>query len=292
MGDLVYLAHHGVKGQKHGERKYQNKDGSLTPLGRIHYGVGAAKEAVRKKVAPTNAELNVQIRKQKSKNLNKEKKRQLKLLKKGIDVDAQSKLDRGNSKGPHKKFSEMSDKEIDERIGRLKKEATLAELEATKNLTPGKKMIYDVLKESGKRAASKVLEEAFTKAGKEFLGLTEDKKEEPKSAKQLVEELKAQEELDNWYKKHGSGSSSNSSSSGSSSSNVKSGVRDAAKKAGSTVGKVAKKVGKAAAYSAKKSATDAKNVVGAYVSEKQKKKSKSKVKSSSPSNSTALAIRR
>ena len=35
-----YLAHHGVKGQKWGERKYQNADGSLTPEGRIHYGVG------------------------------------------------------------------------------------------------------------------------------------------------------------------------------------------------------------------------------------------------------------
>lgn len=37
--------HFGIKGQKHGERRYQNEDGSLTPLGRIHYGVGAAREA-------------------------------------------------------------------------------------------------------------------------------------------------------------------------------------------------------------------------------------------------------
>ena len=34
------LYHHGVKGQKHGERQYQYEDGSLTPLGREHYGVG------------------------------------------------------------------------------------------------------------------------------------------------------------------------------------------------------------------------------------------------------------
>lgn len=31
------LYHHGIKGQKHGIRLYQNKDGSLTPLGRIRY---------------------------------------------------------------------------------------------------------------------------------------------------------------------------------------------------------------------------------------------------------------
>ena len=33
-----FLAHHGVKGQKWGKRRYQNLDGSLTPEGRIHYG--------------------------------------------------------------------------------------------------------------------------------------------------------------------------------------------------------------------------------------------------------------
>lgn len=34
------LYHHGVKGQKHGHRRWQNPDGSLTPAGREHYGVG------------------------------------------------------------------------------------------------------------------------------------------------------------------------------------------------------------------------------------------------------------
>jgi len=37
-----YLMHHGVKGQKWGNRQYQYEDGSLTPLGRVHYGYGEA----------------------------------------------------------------------------------------------------------------------------------------------------------------------------------------------------------------------------------------------------------
>ena len=33
MNDYV-LMHHGIKGQRWGIRRYQNKDGSLTPAGR------------------------------------------------------------------------------------------------------------------------------------------------------------------------------------------------------------------------------------------------------------------
>lgn len=41
-----YLMHHGVKGQKWGRRQYQNEDGSLTELGRQHYGYGTGKKAL------------------------------------------------------------------------------------------------------------------------------------------------------------------------------------------------------------------------------------------------------
>ena len=38
--DEAYLMHYRTEGSKNGIRLYQNKDGSLTPLGRIHYGIG------------------------------------------------------------------------------------------------------------------------------------------------------------------------------------------------------------------------------------------------------------
>ena len=46
METYYEIYHHGTKGQKHGVRLYQNKDGSLTPLGRIRY---ARQQKVRRK---------------------------------------------------------------------------------------------------------------------------------------------------------------------------------------------------------------------------------------------------
>ena len=42
-----YLIHYGVKGQKWGERRYRNEDGSLTAEGREHYGIGKMTDTKR-----------------------------------------------------------------------------------------------------------------------------------------------------------------------------------------------------------------------------------------------------
>lgn len=40
----LYLAHHGIKGQKWGHRRFQNEDGSLTPAGEKRYAIDSAKQ--------------------------------------------------------------------------------------------------------------------------------------------------------------------------------------------------------------------------------------------------------
>ena len=48
-----YLMHYGIKGQKWGVRRYQNPDGSLTALGREHYGIIGERAVARIQDATT-----------------------------------------------------------------------------------------------------------------------------------------------------------------------------------------------------------------------------------------------
>lgn len=83
----TYLQHHGTKGQKWGRRRYQNLDGSLTPLGRLRYGVGKAYES-SKAVAKYNL-----------KNLGKK-----------------SKLSRSERKAEKDKIREEAKSKVDEKV--------------------------------------------------------------------------------------------------------------------------------------------------------------------------------
>ena len=58
-----YLVHHGIKGQRWGDRKYQNLDGSLTPEGRVRYGQGPGRSgnvsvALNKKIGGNQVTVN------------------------------------------------------------------------------------------------------------------------------------------------------------------------------------------------------------------------------------------
>lgn len=54
-----YLAHHGIRGQKWGVRRYQNEDGSLTSAGKSRYSTDSAKKATKSlnRIEKENAKL-------------------------------------------------------------------------------------------------------------------------------------------------------------------------------------------------------------------------------------------
>ena len=100
------LKHHGIKGQKWGVRRYQNADGSLTPLGKKKYGT---KENFERQMAAKN------FRKQ-SKKLSKMEKNK-----------------------PKKTVKDMTDDELRNRINRLSMERQYLDLKKQiSSLTPQK----------------------------------------------------------------------------------------------------------------------------------------------------------
>lgn len=82
-----FIEHYGVKGQRRGVRRYQNDDGSLTSLGRQHYGIGTwlkkrfspAEKGYR--MAKKQKEIDAKIKYQQSVNQLKELKNQEKYQK-------------------------------------------------------------------------------------------------------------------------------------------------------------------------------------------------------------------
>lgn len=59
------LTHWGVKGMKWGTRQYQYKDGSLTPEGREHYGVGDAREKQKLKMEAERQKADLEYKRNK-----------------------------------------------------------------------------------------------------------------------------------------------------------------------------------------------------------------------------------
>ena len=172
---MDYLAHYGIKDMKWYHRRYQNSDGSLTPLGRIHYGVGKARSAYKdakegyREHKKKKIESKIEDKKAKS-----EYKSEMKALKK--DLSDAGKTDE-KKKSEHvsiSKIHSMDDKELQNRINRLRNEATLADLEASKNLSPTMRAAKEKIIKAGSDALYDVVKSKAMQVGKDFLGL--DKK--------------------------------------------------------------------------------------------------------------------
>lgn len=139
-----FLCHHGVKDQKWGTRRYQNKDGSLTPLGRIHWGIGPERKAAIKKKftlakdnvkklalkAKTKHEENLKLRKEKQEQSIANKK--AKLISKGDPAEI------------HKNRALFSDAELDQAMNRIKK------LQELKSMDPKQKEAVQKLEQTQK----------------------------------------------------------------------------------------------------------------------------------------------
>lgn len=145
LGPNGELYHSGIKGMKWGIRRYQNKDGSLTPAGKKRYNKEVERLKEREKAL---------------KGQERAKARQSKLDAKKAELDAREKALKGknenakqkNSDTPKKKsLSEMTDDELRSETARMRTEAdylnTQKQLAAMnpKQVSKGEKFVKGVV---------------------------------------------------------------------------------------------------------------------------------------------------
>lgn len=167
MENITYsdeLQHWGIKNQKWGKRRFQNKDGSLTPAG---------KERYNKEMAALKAEEKVLKNRQRTAaKLNKldEKRRELDEMRRSLDGDDGNKSDTKrklfgkkseqktddvpDSKPTKKAVKDMTDEEINALMERLNLEKRCNE--AIRQQNKGKEFVTDVLKKSGSNVATQL----------------------------------------------------------------------------------------------------------------------------------------
>lgn len=152
------LYHHGVKGQRWGVRRYQNKDGSLTSYGKNRYAKELAKLEAEKK--------RVRQQEQTAKKMKKldDMRKDIDERKKALNPDdtpESAKQQKAPSVPKKRKLSELSNEEIQAKIDRMNlenkyKELAQAQIDAVskKEVSKGRKFTEEVLEKAGKNIAT------------------------------------------------------------------------------------------------------------------------------------------
>ena len=170
------FCHSGIKNMKWGVRRYQNPDGSLTPAGRIRYGVGKAREkstsGAKAKAASSKDQERAAARAKRIEA--RQAKKAARIAEKNARKEAERKREQDAKELQRyeelrrKPASKLTAAEMAELTARLTAEKQYKELlRATEEpkLFDGKKFVVDVLQDSGK----KILSGAITYGAGKFI---------------------------------------------------------------------------------------------------------------------------
>lgn len=193
------LQHHGTKGMRWGIRRFQNKDGSLTPAGKRK----RLAERTDKKVKSIETKTSNKIKKLKEtakyqKKVEKaEAKAEAKLAKAEAKYGVKKKTGSDDSKPKQKSINEMTNDELREQITRIQLQQQLSALtpkQQTKGQAFVNSMLNDVIIPAAKTAGKDLATDYMKKVGKDVLGLNE------KEAKDSMAQLKKEAEKAGYMK--------------------------------------------------------------------------------------------
>ncbi len=171
--DNKYLEHHGVKGMKWGVRRYQNKNGNLTSVGKKRYGAENQENqrssiSYRKKGLSDNQKTAIKIgaaavgaalaaygtyKLAKTGKLNTAINKGKTIVEKIIKSDMSDRLAKTSMKKDVKNRRLLSDEILKQKIERIKLQRELKDL-TKEELSPGRKVVEEILSSSGKKVGT------------------------------------------------------------------------------------------------------------------------------------------
>lgn len=157
------LTHWGTKGMRWGVRRYQNKDGTLTPAGKKRYTKEMEKLKAEEKVLKNRQRTQGQLDKLEA------KRKEIEALKSGKSISKSSTKESGKTS-----VKEMSDDELRKVVNRLMLEQQYKKLKP-EQISKGKKFVDSIMKnviapaatEVGKNVVKNAMTNMVTKATSE-----------------------------------------------------------------------------------------------------------------------------